>query len=145
MLSTQYSNVYSSSKEPMEDANEIFPAHGSYPTGNWIHNVPFDEEDIIDAIDEIPTTAAAGPDCFPALLLKNCKYSLSKPLLRLPIYFQSTRERTKQSQPTTGQWHSPPTLSSSLKRFLENTSCRTWRKMSCSIQDSMDSDWAGHL
>ena len=78
MLSTQYSSVYSSPKEPMEDANEIFP--DSYPTGHWIHNVPFDEEDIIDAIDEIPTTAAAGPDRFPALLLKNCKYSLSKPL-----------------------------------------------------------------
>ena len=35
---------------------------------------------ILDAIDEIPTTAAAGQDRFPALLLKNCKYSLSKPL-----------------------------------------------------------------
>ena len=78
MLSTQYSSVYSNPKEPMEDANEIFP--DSYPTGHWIHNVPFNEEDIIDAIDEMRTTAAAGPDRFPAPLLKNCKHSLSKPL-----------------------------------------------------------------
>ena len=81
MLSTQYSGVFSSPKEPMKEASEIFP-DGSR-TEPWLHNVPFDEDDIIEAIDEIPTTAAAGPDRFPALLLKNCKHSLSKPLFQI--------------------------------------------------------------
>ncbi|CAL4152237.1 unnamed protein product, partial [Meganyctiphanes norvegica] len=46
----------------------------------WLHNITFDEEDIVEAIDQISSSAAAGPDRFPAILLKMCKLSLSKPL-----------------------------------------------------------------
>jgi hypothetical protein len=78
MLSAQYSGVFSSPKEEMIEASAIFPDGTS--AAPWLHNIPFDEDDIIEAIDEIPSTAAAGPDRIPALLLKNCKYSLKKPL-----------------------------------------------------------------
>ena len=45
-----------------------------------IHDIQFSEKDIENAIKLIPTNAAAGPDKFPATVLKNCKESLSKPL-----------------------------------------------------------------
>ena len=81
ILSEQYSSVYSSPKEPLQDAQDIFP--DEVTNGNSIHNVPFDEEDIIEAIDQISPTAAAGPDKFPSLLLKICKQTLAKPLFMI--------------------------------------------------------------
>ena len=78
MLSEQYNSVYSTPKEPMPDAKEIFS--DTLSRNKWLYNIAFDEEDIIEAIDQISPTAAAGPDRFPALLLKMCKYSLAKPL-----------------------------------------------------------------
>ena len=52
-----------------------------FPDGNysesWIHNVAFDQEDIVNAINEIYHTAAAGPDRFPAVLLKHCRNALA--------------------------------------------------------------------
>ena len=45
-----------------------------------LSNVIFTEKDIVKAISEISNSSAAGPDLFPALLLKNCRYSLAKPL-----------------------------------------------------------------
>ena len=78
MLSEQYSSAYSTPKEPMPEAKEIFP--DIHSKNQELCNVVFDEEDIIEAIDHISPTAAAGPDRFPALLLKMCKHSLAKPL-----------------------------------------------------------------
>ena len=43
-------------------------------------NVTFDQEDIVNAINEISRTAAAGPDRFPAVLLKHCRNALARPL-----------------------------------------------------------------
>ena len=40
-------------------------------------------KEIEESIDEIASTAAAGPDRFPAILLKTCKKILSKSLLIL--------------------------------------------------------------
>ena len=78
MLSEQYNSVFSSPKESMPEAKEIFSDTQS--KNPWLSNIVFDEEDIIEAIDQISPTAAAGPDRFPALLLKMCKHSLAKPL-----------------------------------------------------------------
>ena len=41
------------------------------------------ENDIIKAINELSPSSAAGPDGFPALLLKQCKEELSIPLCHL--------------------------------------------------------------
>ena len=78
MLAEQYSSVYSTPKEPLPEVGEIFSNIKN--NSHWLHNISFDEEDIIKAIEQIPSTAAAGPDRFPALLLKMCKKSLAKPL-----------------------------------------------------------------
>ena len=78
MLAEQYISVYSTPKEQLPVAKDIFT---DTPHGNhWLHNISFDQDDIIEAIDEISPTAAAGPDRFPALLLKMCKQSLARPL-----------------------------------------------------------------
>ena len=79
MLSQQYSKVFSKPKEPMLEADELFPDCASRDRP-WIHDISFDLGDIETAIDEIPRSAAAGPDKFPVMLLKNCKQSLAKPL-----------------------------------------------------------------
>ena len=77
ILSAQYSSVYSKPKEPMQDADTIFP---DYMDETKLHDITFTVVDVIKAIDEISPTAAAGPDRYPALLLKNCKHALAKPL-----------------------------------------------------------------
>ena len=79
MLGNQYSKVFSEPREPMLGPDEIFPDHIN-PDRPWINDINFDMDDIVTAIDEIPRTSAAGPDKFPVLLLKNCKYALAKPL-----------------------------------------------------------------
>ena len=78
MLAEQYSSVYSIPKEPLPEAKEIFSS--THTNNQWLHNISFDEEDIVEAIDQIRPTASAGPDRFPALLLKMCKQPLAKPL-----------------------------------------------------------------
>ena len=78
MLAEQYKSVYSTPKEPLPEAKDIFSDTNT--DNHWLHNISFDEDDIIEAIDKISPTAAAGPDRFPALLLKMCKQPLAKPL-----------------------------------------------------------------
>ena len=43
-------------------------------------DIIFTYNDIEKAIDKLGTNAAGGPDGFPAILLKKCKFALSKPL-----------------------------------------------------------------
>ena len=78
MLSEQYSSVYSVPKQTLPEAKEIFTF--SNERRQTLKNIIFDEQDIIEAIDQISPSAAAGPDGFPALLLKMCRHSLAKPL-----------------------------------------------------------------
>ena len=77
IFSAQYSSVYSKPKEPMQDAYKIFP---DYMDETKLHDITFTVVDVIKAIEEISPTASAGPDRYPALLLKNCKNALAKPL-----------------------------------------------------------------
>ena len=48
-----------------------------------INNIEISQADLINAIDEIKLTAAAGPDGIPAILLKKCKNALAEPLTTL--------------------------------------------------------------
>ena len=52
-------------------------------TENSLHNIVFAEDDIIAAIDELSNNSAAGPDGFPAVMLKKLKHVLAKPLLSI--------------------------------------------------------------
>eukprot|EP00111_Clytia_hemisphaerica_P017212 TCONS_00050944-protein len=48
-----------------------------------ISHIPLTRKDFKDMIGELDNTSAAGPDGFPAIFLKHCKKSLSRPLLIL--------------------------------------------------------------
>ena len=75
MLVSQYSQVFSTPKEPLKEARDIF----NDQTGS-LYDIEFGEDDLIKAIGEMSPSAAAGPDRFPAMLLKQCKKVLAKPL-----------------------------------------------------------------
>ena len=70
MLVHQYSTVFSTPKEPLKSPQEIFDDHESQDLGRGLFDFEFTEKDLIEAISEISPSSAAGPDRFPAILLK---------------------------------------------------------------------------
>ena len=81
MLSAQYTSVFSIPKETIQEPWDYFPYDQSAPgTSAKMMDIPFTRKDIQDAMAEIPLTAAAGPDRFPAIFLKMCREQLSEPL-----------------------------------------------------------------
>ena len=75
ILSKQYAQVFS---EPISPDAQDFNAEA-----NEITETIVTENDIMKAINELSPSSAAGPDGFPALLLKHCKEELSIPLCHL--------------------------------------------------------------
>ena len=80
MFSEQYRSVFSTPKEPLKEPAEIFSDNNPEIDREMLLDIEFNEEDVAEAIREISPTAAAGPDRFPAILLKQCCETLSKPL-----------------------------------------------------------------
>ena len=76
ILSKQYSASFS---EPSTNI-QMVEDNGNIP---MISDIIFTEEDIINAIDEIRNHSASGPDGIAAILLKNCKQAVAKPLCSL--------------------------------------------------------------
>ena len=76
ILSQQYVNVFSKPSARQESNNNNSQSNSMPP-------IVISEELFIKAIDELSPTAAPGPDGFPAILLKNCKTALAKPLVIL--------------------------------------------------------------
>ena len=72
MLQNQYKSVFS---KPLND-------YRTYPErcGNTLNDIEFIERDIMEAISTMSQNSAAGPDGFPAILLKKCKEELAKPI-----------------------------------------------------------------
>ena len=78
ILSDQYASVFSQPRFENRDATELFP---DKPAENSsLNNIYFTEEDLMDAIKEVSTNSASGPDEFPAMLLKQCSQAISRPL-----------------------------------------------------------------
>ena len=77
ILSQQYVSVFS---KPTDNSTQSDNVESTVPN---IPSLQMTEKDFISAIDELSPSAAAGPDGFPAILLKNCKEELSTPLLIL--------------------------------------------------------------
>ena len=86
-------NEYTSSSKEM--ANILANQYGSVfsnPTNKSVHavqvpserplleDVSFSEVDLINAIDELSNTSSSGPDGVPAILMKKCKKTISRPL-----------------------------------------------------------------
>ena len=79
MLAEQYNSVFSIPKEK-SPSEGIFQCGSHVQNGRYISDIEFSVKDIEEAISDISTTAAAGPDRFPAILLKQCKRQLAKHL-----------------------------------------------------------------
>ena len=77
LLRQQYERVYSS------------PVKSSYVTevinweGDTLSDISLVSSDLLDSIREVRDNSAAGPDGFPAKLLRNCAAELCVPLLRM--------------------------------------------------------------
>ena len=79
LLGEQYSSVFSNPNSAPIDPDIIFePNHEDN-----LLDFEFSPADIIDAINDISENAAAGPDGFPAILLKQCKDIIAIPLYRI--------------------------------------------------------------
>ena len=76
ILSEQYVKVFS---KPTDTSSTAPPPNSS----RSIPPIQITKEKFIKAIDELSPSAAAGPDGYPAILLKNCKTVLSEPLVIL--------------------------------------------------------------
>ena len=85
MLKEQYNSVFSKPNESfrVENPEEFFAFDDN---DELLTDISFDREDIIDQLDNLSATAAAGPDGIPANHLKKCKRSIVDGL-----YSESTR------------------------------------------------------
>ena len=77
ILSTQYNSVFSQPRGPLMEPRAIFSSTDDGPS---IMDIQFTEGDIEEAINELKNNAAAGPDGYPAVFLKECKAEVLKPL-----------------------------------------------------------------
>lgn len=77
MLLNQYSSVFStpSSLNPQTACESSNIQHTTQ-----LDDIIFDDSDFIEAINELSSNSASGPDDFPSILLKNCKKELARPL-----------------------------------------------------------------
>ena len=80
ILKDQYSSIFSQSITPPVDPNDIFKIENNEDNFSDFH---FSPTDIIQAIDDLSENAAAGPDGYPAILLKRCKQELAEPLYNI--------------------------------------------------------------
>ena len=78
-LQSQYCSVFSKPKasEKIDDINSFFNDNN---TEDYLTNITFTPEDVENCIKSIKPQAAAGPDGFPAILLRECNHELSKAL-----------------------------------------------------------------
>ena len=129
LLRLQYESVYS---EPQQDKIIYSPTDFFQVTAPLysISDINFTTHDIEEAIKEITSNAAAGPDQFPAMLLKKCATELSVPLHMMfrrsldsgvipqqlkcakvtPIYKGESRAETKNYRPVALTSHIIKTL-----------------------------------
>ena len=80
ILSEQYSSVFSTPVHSRIPVNELFPDIDTHDT---LNDIVFCESDLEDAMNELSTNAAPGPDLFPAVLLKKCSHALARPLTKI--------------------------------------------------------------
>ena len=80
ILAEQYSKVFST-PQSSSDINVSTESPDGYEKP--YQKLLFTESDLIKAINELLITAAAGPDNFPAILLKTCKQELITPVYKL--------------------------------------------------------------
>ena len=75
ILQVQYKSVFSEPRGEKKNPYDV----GKEVRGG-LNEISFNNDDIIEAIDEISATSAAGPDGYSAMFLKKCKMTIAKPL-----------------------------------------------------------------
>ena len=81
-LRQQYNSVFAEPRPAWAVAD--FPAHFEAGSAeDALLDIIFGTEDIEKACSTLKSTAAAGPDGVPAILLKTCRKQLSKPLYHI--------------------------------------------------------------
>ena len=88
LLRKQYESVFSIPKEEyaIKDISQFFKINEVVQQNSGktlLTDIDFSMEDVKNAISKIKNHAAAGPDSWPAILLKNCKDELSLPIFTL--------------------------------------------------------------
>ena len=88
ILNEQFKSVFTSPLGHMHvnRPDELFATTTARRDAAKIDYINIEEEDVVSAIDDMSLNSAAGPDGFPAVLLKSCKRALAKPL---QLLFQS--------------------------------------------------------
>ena len=81
VLSEQYASVFSQPQHASNDPNVLFP--GDDFNEQILHDIPFTEENLERAMKDVASNSAAGPDGFPALLLKKCSHTLVHPFFMI--------------------------------------------------------------
>ena len=79
ILSEQYSSVFST---PKGDDTPVV-ANTDEPNIPSLNRIHFRDSELAEAINDLASNAAPGPDGFPAILLKKCSSALSPPLARI--------------------------------------------------------------
>ena len=89
LLLDQFNSVFTSPKPEMivHDPVSFFSCQSIPSDDYYLTDIEIDEAIIIDAINELSSTSAAGPDAIPPLLLINCAAELA-PALKL-LFTQS--------------------------------------------------------
>ena len=77
ILSEQYASVFSQPQYVSNSPDLLFPGDDS--NEQTLHDFTFTEEELERAMKDIASNSAAGPDGFPALLLKKCSHTLVHP------------------------------------------------------------------
>ena len=79
LLLDQFNSVFTSPKPEMivYDPVSLFSCQSIIPSDGYLTDIEIDETIIIDAINELSSTSAAGPNIIPPLLLINCAAELS--------------------------------------------------------------------
>jgi len=80
IFANQYVKVFS---DPNTNVPDPEAEETDIEGANFLVDIIFSPKDIEEAINELQTDAAAGPDDFPAMVLKKCKECLSEPLHKL--------------------------------------------------------------
>ena len=81
LLSEQYSSVFSTPLHDSIPVYSLFPNTSEAEHG--IYDIVFSDTELADAMNELSSNAAPGPDGFPAILLKRCRHALSSPLSQI--------------------------------------------------------------
>ena len=88
ILSSQYQSVFSQPRYINNEPHILFP--NELESSTTINVLTFMDEELESAMQELSKNAAAGPDGFPAILLKRCSKVLAPPLSS--IWRKSLRE-----------------------------------------------------